>query len=108
MTEENIELLAPNNPNLKDPRQCAYREGREYHEQGLDMMQVLNIVANKSSKFSNLKFNEPSIRSMVALWYFNLGIDGDMCELELRDWKGKDYCKEGCKLNCKYRSHSNP
>jgi hypothetical protein len=103
MAEESIELLAPNSPDLKNPERCAYKEGRKYHEQGLTMMQVLSIIST-SAKSPNSKLSKPLVRSMESMWYFNQGIDGDMCELELMDWKGKDYCKEGCKLDCEYRT----
>jgi len=98
MTEEDISLLSPTDTNLKDSKRCAYREGKDCHKDKLDPFKALD----KGCELVEAT-GKPVCTSMEAFYYFTQGIMGEMCELELRDWKGKDYCKEGCKLACEYR-----
>ena len=97
LTEEIVELLEPGNPNLKNPMQCAYREGRKYRDEGLTPKKYSEIALTGKS---NLVICNPTIHSFERFWYFTLGIMGKTCNVMSR--KSKDYCKEECKLVCEY------
>jgi len=92
MLEENIELLEPGNPNLTYPEQCVYREGINYHNEGLNSKHMLEIIemANKSNKTNK----RAVITSFERMWDFSQGLNGKKLE------KGgcKDYCKERCEV----------
>ena len=98
MIEENAELLSPLDPNLKQSKYCAYKEGKKCHRDNLEPFKALDIGIELAKK------GTPVCTSMEAFYYFTLGIMGDKCEIQQQGWKGKDYCKEGCKLDCEYSS----
>jgi hypothetical protein len=96
---ESTGLLSPTDSNLKSSERCAYREGRKAHEDGLDPFKALDIGCNLVKATG-----KPVCTTMEALYYFSQGILGETCEIYRTDWIGRDFCKEGCKLECEYRS----
>ena len=98
---ERTDLLGPMDPKLKSSERCAYREGRKVFEEGVDPFKVLN-VGGKLVKATG----KPVCTSMEAMYYFFQGVLGEICQIYRTDWIGRDFCKEGCKLECEYRSNT--
>jgi hypothetical protein len=99
MKEEDISLLSPTDPDLKDSKRCAYKEGKNCHRDKLDPFSALDkgVELVKAT-------GKPGCNSFEAMFYFTQGIMGEKCEIQRNDWMGRDYCKEGCKLECEYRN----
>ena len=89
-----LELLAPGDPKLKDPKQCAYREGREHREYNIRLKKFMEIIRKPPSTES-----KSLMSSFETIWCFTVGINGE--ELEKDGFK--NYCKEKCNLTkCEY------
>jgi hypothetical protein len=97
ITEHSV-LLSPINPNLKTSEQCAYKEGRRCHKDGLNPIKALDIGVDLVKKTG-----KPVCDSIEAMYYLTQGIMGEKCEIQTDGLAGRDYCKELCKIECENR-----
>jgi len=97
MIEEDVELLSPGNPNLTDPRQCAYREGREHHKSKIKPKKMLEMIENNPFAI----MNKSTMHSFETIFCFTSGINGKPLEKN----GCKDYCEERCNIvSCEYNT----